>query len=149
MTPLLFVLVFATPPAASAIEWNVLFGFGVVGPAQFDQGRLKLMTTANATGFLRAGDSVSFGGVGLAVRATHGADRFFDRGNFDELGLSVPFVTYRRNRSVAQLGVGIQRANLRKNFYYLGFGMGFGGRTKPRGPAAGAAPEGEKRSRSR
>ena len=148
-SPLLFLLLFATPPAASAIDGNVLFGFGAVGPAQFDQGEVKLMATANATGFLRVGDSVSFGGVGLAVRATHGVDRFFERGNFDELGLSVPFVTYRRNRLVAQLGVEIQRANLQKNLYYLAFGIGFGGRTKPLAPAAVAGFEGENRSTGR
>ena len=146
--PLLFLLFFATPPAASALEWNALFGFGMVGPAQYDQGDVKLMMTANATGFVRAG-AVSFGGVGLAVRATNGADRFFERGNFDELGLAIPFATYRRNRWVAQLGVEIQRANLQKNFYYLAVGIGFGGRAKPRELAAPAGSEGETRSGGR
>ena len=115
---------FASPLAAAAADWNVLVGYGIVGPAQFDQGVYKPMLTANLTGFLRAGDHVSFLGAGLAIRATHGLDVPFETHDFDEYGLAVPFATFRKRRAVAQIGVEIQRGNLRKTLYYLAFGFG-------------------------
>lgn len=131
------LLAFVARPA-SATDWNVLVGWGVVGPAQYDQGLYKPMMTVNATGILRASDSLCFGGVGVAIRATFGPDRLLERGSFDEFGLAIPFATYQRGHFAAQLGVEIQRANLRKNFYYAALGYGFSGRRRPGKPAARA-----------
>jgi hypothetical protein len=111
---------------ASAFDRNVLVGWGVVGPAQYDQGIFKGMATANLTGFVSLGDSFTLGGLGLAVRATDAPLE-----TLDEFGLAVPFATYHLGRGTAQVGVEIQRANLRKNFYYLAIGLSFGGRFAP------------------
>jgi hypothetical protein len=130
-TALLSVALGCLLPAswAQAAERNALMGFGVVGPAQFDQGDVKLMVTANVTGLVHVGHSLSLGGIGLAVRTTYnGFNRFFAHDNFDELGLAIPLVTYHRGRSVVQVGAEIQRANLRKNLYYMGIGFGSGRR---------------------
>jgi hypothetical protein len=122
-------------------EQNALMGFGMVGPAQFDQGDVKLMATANVTGLFHIGDSISVGGIGVAVRATYGLDRLFAHDNFDELGLALPFVTLRRGRAVVQFGAEIQRANFHKYLYYSAIGLGFGGRNKPRPvPPGGPRP---------
>jgi hypothetical protein len=144
------LLAFAAPVAATAADWNVLVGYGIVGAAQYDQGLYKPMLTGNITGFLRAGDHVSFLGAGLAIRATHGLDVPFKTHEFDEYGLAVPFATFRKRRAVAQVGVEIQRYNLRKTLYYLafGFGSGFTGSTAsresraPDGPPQGYASAG-------
>lgn len=128
------LMVFAGVLEASALDRNLLVGWGVVGPAQYDQGLYKGMATANLTGFVSIGDSLSLGGLGVAVRATDGLD------TLDEFGLAVPFATYHLGRGVAQIGVEIQRSNLQKNFYYLGFGLSFGTRgTRDR--AAGERPK--------
>jgi hypothetical protein len=127
-----FVLTAAAPTRAA--EKNALMGFGMVGPAQFDQGDVKLMATANVTGLFHLGDSVSIGGIGVAVRATYGLNRLFDHDNFDELGLAIPFVTIRQGHSVVQVGTEIQRANLRKNLYYMAIGVGSGRRRPTSGP---------------
>jgi hypothetical protein len=142
------LLSFGVPLPAAAADWNALVGYGIVGPAQYDQGIYKPMVTANVTGFLRAGDHVSFLGAGLAIRATHGLDVPFKTHEFDEYGLAVPFVTCRRRRAVVQIGVEIQRANLRKTFYYLAFGFGSRSTAAPResdvsaGPRLDSAPAG-------
>jgi len=133
---LLFTLVLAMPAVASAADWNILVGYGVVGPAQYDQGLSKPMMTVNVTGLLRVGEKVSFLGAGVGIRGTSGADRLFEKGNFDEFGFAVPFFTYRWGRVAGQIGVEIQRANLRKNFYYAAFGLSLGGRKRPSGPRA-------------
>jgi hypothetical protein len=136
---LLLTLVLALPAVASAADWNILVGYGVVGPAQYDQGLSKPMMTVNVTGLLRVGEKVSFGGAGVGVRGTSGADRLFEKGSFDEFGLAVPFFTYRWGRVAGQIGVEIQRANLRKTFYYAAFGLSLGGRSarsQPSGPRA-------------
>jgi hypothetical protein len=97
-----------------------------VGQAQYDQGQPKLVATANFSGFLRSSESLSFGGVGVAVRSTEGPFAyFFESDNFNEFGVAVPIVTYRSGRKVAQLGVEIQRANLTKNLYYVAVGFGW------------------------
>ncbi len=133
---LLLPLMAAVAPTASAFDLlrpNVLLGVGLVGPAQYHQGRLKWLGTVNATGFVDVGDSLSFGGLGVAIRSTcQLGHNFFEHKNFDELGLAVPLVTFRSGHAVAQVGVEIQRANLQKNFYYIAFGYHFGGKTKAR-----------------
>jgi hypothetical protein len=139
------LLIFTAPLSAAAADWNVLVGYGIVGPAQYDQGVYKPMITANLTGLLRAGDHVSFLGAGLAIRATHGLDVPFKTHEFDEYGLAVPFATYRQRRAVAQIGVEIQRANLRKTLYYLAFGFGFGttrGASSRESDASAGPPQG-------
>jgi hypothetical protein len=140
----------AAPLPAAAADWNVLGGYGIVGAAQYDQGTYKPMVTVNITGFLRAGDYVSFLGAGLAIRATHGIDVPFKTHEFDEYGLAVPFATFRKRRAVAQIGVELQRANLRKTLYYVAFGYAFkvtesaAARESgaPAGPPHGLAPAG-------
>jgi hypothetical protein len=133
---LLLPLMAAAAPAASGFDLlhpNVLVGVGLVGPAQYHQGRLKWAGTVNATGFVEVGDSLSFGGLGVAIRSTSKLGRsVFEHKNFDEFGLAVPFVTFRSGHAVAQLGVEIQRINLQKNFYYLAFGFHFGRKTQAR-----------------
>jgi hypothetical protein len=106
-------------------------GFGMVGPAQYDQGDVKLVVAANVTGLAHIGNSVSLGGLGLALRATYDLDRLFAHFDDYELGLGVPFVTCRRGRAIVQIGAEIQRANLHKNLYYMAVGLGFGRRNKP------------------
>jgi len=128
------LLVLITSPArasdlTSRFDINVLFGLGIVGQAQYDQGDPKLVATANFSGFLRTSESWSFGGLGVAVRSTEGPfGYFFESDNFNEFGLAVPLVTYHRGRKVAQVGVQIQRANLKKNLYYLAVGISWRGR---------------------
>src|SRR5689334_2948989 len=90
------------------LDANLLFGMGVVGPSQYDQGEAKLMATLNLTGFYRVHPSVSVGGVGLAVRATNAPMTwFFESDNFNEFGLAVPVATVHAGRKVAQVGVEI------------------------------------------
>jgi hypothetical protein len=114
------------------LDRNLLFGLGVVGQAQYDQGDPKLVATANVTGFLRASEAVSIGGLGIAVRSTEGPFAyFFESDNFNEFGLAVPLATYRSGRKVAQLGVEIQRANFKKNLYYFAVGIGWNARRPP------------------
>ena len=134
---LLFVLVLASPAVASAVNLNILVGYGVVGPAQFDQGLSKPMMTVNLTSFFRVGEKVSLLGVGVGIRATYAPDRLLERGSFDEFGLAVPVFTYRWGRVAGQVGVEIQRANMQKNFYYAAFGLSLGGR-KARSRPSGA-----------
>jgi hypothetical protein len=111
------------------VDRNVLVGLGVVGAAQYDQGEPKLMATANITGFLRASDSVSLGGVGIAIRSTEEPFAYlFESDNFNEFGLAVPVVTYRAGRKVAQLGIEVQRINFQKNLYYFAVGVGWSAR---------------------
>ena len=117
-------MVLAGARGATALDHNVLVGWGVVGPAQYDQGEFKNMASVNFTGLVGAGDSLSFGGLGIAVRATDRID------TIDEFGIAVPFATYHKGIAVAQLGVEIQRSNFKKNFYYLGVGISFGGRAR-------------------
>ena len=127
------LIVLASPAVASPVDWNLLAGWGIVGPAQFDQGLSKPMATANATGVFRVGERIALGGAGIAIRATYGGtSRFLEKDNFDEFGLAVPFVTYRRGKAVGQIGVELQRANLRKNFYYMAIGVGLGGHGRER-----------------
>jgi hypothetical protein len=120
---LLFLAMLAAAPAAHAVQPNLLVGYGIIGPAQYDQGQVRVMTTLNLTGFINAGEAWSFGGLGLALRACWGVHE-----HFDEFGLAVPFATYRSGRGVVQAGVEIQRYDLRKNFYYLSFGIALKGR---------------------
>jgi len=116
-SPLVLAML-AASPSAHAVEPNLLVGYGIIGPAQYDQGQVRAMGTFNLTGFINAGETWSFGGVGVALRACWGPHE-----HFDELGLAVPFATYRSGRGVVQAGVEIQRYDLRKNFYYLSVGI--------------------------
>jgi hypothetical protein len=121
----------------SRFDKNILFGLGIVGQAQYDQGQPKLVATANFSGFFRASESVSFGGVGVAVRSTEGPFAyFFESDNFNEFGVAVPLVTWRSGWKVAQLGVEIQRADMTKNLYYFAVGYGWSARR----PAVKATP---------
>jgi hypothetical protein len=111
------------------VDRNILVGLGVVGPAQYDQGEPKLMATLNITGFLRASEAFSVGGIGLAVRSTEDPlSYFFESDNFNEFGVAVPLATYRSGRKVAQVGVEIQRINFQKNLYYFAVGVGWNAR---------------------
>ena len=115
----------------SRFDWNLLFGLGIVGQAQYDQGKPKLVATANFSGFWRKSESVSFGGFGVAVRSTEDPLGYlFESDNFNEFGVAVPFVTFRSGWKTAQIGVEIQRINMRKNLYYVavGWGIRLGGR---------------------
>jgi len=98
-------------------------GVGMVGPAQYDQGELKPTIAATVQGPAVGG--FRLGGIGLALRATDGPpSRLLERGNFDEIGLAVPLATYQRGRFAAQVGLQIQRANMRKGLVYAGVGVG-------------------------
>ena len=113
------------------VDYNFLFGIGLVGAAQYDQGDPKLMATVNMTPYWPS-KSLSLGGLGLSVRATLPPDAwFFESDNFNEFGLGVPVATYRSGRFAMQTGVEIQRINFQKNFYYVAFGL----RWAPRKPA--------------
>jgi hypothetical protein len=107
-----------------ALDSNALVGWGVVGPAQYDQGKFKNMCTVNLTPFVGLGRAFSLGGLGIAVRATDRLD------TIDEFGVAVPFATYHHGIGVAQVGVEIQRNNFKKNFYYLGVGLSWGNRAR-------------------
>ncbi len=118
---LLCLAIVGAAAEASALEPNLLAGYGVIGPDQYDQGKVRAVITANLTGFVELGQSWSLGGVGVASRTNPHL-----HWRFDEFGLAVPFVTYRRGRVRAQVGAGIQRLNLMKNFYYVTVGIGLG-----------------------
>ena len=108
----------------SALEPNLLAGYGVIGPDQYDKGKVRAVITVNLTGLVELGESWSLGGVGVASRTN---PRLHWR--FDEFALAVPLATYRRGRAVAQVGAGVQRLNLMKNFYYATFGIALKGRS--------------------
>jgi hypothetical protein len=106
-----------------ALEPNLLGGYGVIGPDQYDQGKIRAVITVNLAGLVELGSSWSLGGVGVVSRTNPHL-----HWRFDEFALAAPFVTYRRGRARAQVGAGIQRLNLMKNFYYLTVGIGLGRR---------------------
>jgi hypothetical protein len=120
--------VLAVPPAAGAVEANLVAGYGVVGPKQFDAGGMHGVIAANLTG-IHLSPALSMGGIGYAVRG--GTGIFKDA---DEAGVNLPVLTYHRRFGVAQLGVQMQRFVFTKNTYFVGFGFGFGYHGTPRTP---------------
>jgi len=102
------------PAMAFPFEPNVVVGVGKVGAHQFDQGAYQGVVTVNQTA-IGVGRSFFLGGLGMAIR---GSDDLFK--GFDEFGLSIPVVTYRRCAYVAEFGAGIQGS--RKYFFYIGVG---------------------------
>ena len=115
------------------LDLNLLVGLGWVGPAQFDQGRTKLVFTANITGLVEPKPWLSLLGLGVAIRSTEGPSYYlFESDNFNEFGVAVPVATFHWGWKTAQIGASIQRANMRKNLYYVAVGMRFGGRDRSR-----------------
>jgi hypothetical protein len=117
--------VLAMPQAARAFEANLVAGYGVVGPKQFDAGGTHGVIAANVTGIVHLGSAFSMGGIGYAVRG--GTGIFSDA---DEEGVNVPVLTYHRGYGVVQLGVQMQRFIFGKNTYFVGFGFGSGHRAR-------------------
>jgi hypothetical protein len=135
---LAFALALAAPSfdfdaLKNRLDLNLLVGLGWVGPAQFDQGRTKLVATANVTGLIEPRPWVSLLGLGLAVRSTEGPSYYlFESDNFNEFGVAVPVATFHWGWKTAQIGASIQRANFRKNLYYVAVGWRFGGGDRSR-----------------
>jgi hypothetical protein len=109
------LVAFPFPLGASPLEVNFVAGYGMVGPHQYDQGVPYGAGAVNVTG-VRVADSLCLGGVGLAFRGGDGI----------EMGLGIPLATYHSRFVVMQAGMGIQRYNFMKNFYYLAAGVSMG-----------------------
>jgi hypothetical protein len=91
---------------------------GVIGPNQYDQGKARGMLAATFVNFWQPSDSWSIGGLGLGFRASNGIYQ-----GLSELGLSIPVVTHRHGIWMQQAGILIQRGDLQKNAFFVGFGM--------------------------